>query len=68
MKFIYEVGDVVKIREDWRDWKVGEVAKIVNILEGNYGLQNVILENGSKHMYHTLSIYQIEPVFDVKKQ
>jgi len=67
MRFIYEVGDIIRIRENWKDWEKGETAKIVTILEGNYGLHNVILENSNKHMYHTLSLYQIEPIFDIIK-
>lgn len=54
------VGDMVRLRENWRDWKTNEIAIIVRTINTS-SLQHVILNNENKHDCHNLCVYQIEP-------
>lgn len=59
MRIIFEKGDLVKIKEDWRDWKKGEIAEIisVNLRTDSFHSDNYTLLpiNESDKDFHVLS-------------
>ncbi len=66
MRYFYEVGDMVKLQENWLDWKRGEIARIKQVW-GNYGMQDAILENDNPHLCHTLNTHLLRPTIEVIK-
>ncbi len=65
MRFTYEIGDMVKVRVNFKDWKIGEVGKIVKIEENSgYGMQILYLLDNTNHSWSCFSSYQIEPCFE----
>ena len=62
---IYEPGDVVRIKDDWRDWRKGEEAEVCAAFferGGFSGSQMVRLVNENEHDFNTLYAYQVEEV------
>lgn len=62
---VYEAGDIVRVKEDWRDWKQGEEAEVMSVYferGGVNGLQVVNLINKNHHDFHGLYAYQVELV------
>ena len=66
MRTIFEKGDKVKVKEDWRDWKKGEIAIITKRNERPTPLHNdsYTLEptDGTIKDFHVLSDYMLEPL------
>jgi len=62
----YEVGDTVRIKEDWREWKSGDIAKVVSMgFERGIGsLQILTLESDTNikamNDFRTVYAYQVE--------
>ena len=70
MRVIYEVNDIVVIKDDYRDWKKGELALITKIeFEHGSGLQFVKLLpiNKSEKDIKMLYAYQVKPTRDLTK-
>jgi hypothetical protein len=64
MKIIFEIGDKVKIKDEWRDWKKGEVAIVKKWHPPSPGsCWSYLLEptDGSKKDFYTMLDYMLEP-------
>ncbi|NQY00969.1 MAG: hypothetical protein HRT70_07550 [Flavobacteriaceae bacterium] len=66
MRTILEKGDKVKVKDDWRDWKKGEIAIIKKWNKRPTPLHNdsYTLEptNGTIKDFHVLRDYMLEPL------
>ena len=63
MRMIYDVGDMVVIKQDWRDWRSGEIAKVIKIEFENTpnNLQLLTLVNDNTHEFHMIYAYMVSP-------
>lgn len=66
MRIIFEEGDKVKVKDDWRDWEKGEVAIVKKRDERPTPLHNdsytLKPTNGTKKDFYTLLDYMLEPL------
>ena len=66
MRTIFEKGDKVKLKDDWRDWAKGEIAIVKKWNERPTPLHNdsYTLEpiNGTQKDFHVLNEYLLEPL------
>lgn len=63
MRTIYEIDDEVVITQNWRDWKIGEIAKVTNTQfeQAPNKLQLITLRNENEHDFHVLYEYMVAP-------